>query len=1135
MKHLCLDLQSLDHFFPTNQVIVKLQINGPWNRTYNGSQIYVKSSVELLKTPAIISDLYVYCLYATFPWSQLSVMLQHFRILNQLFPFPVSNEDVSEDLTRRSQQKGLRLELPNYDEDIKNQEEIKYNETCKNISNVIRNNNINSTDTTSEQGQIEIVSIKQTLSPLPGMETVNSLVLGKGVYDIVKRIVGISFPSVLEHYLWPELLYIELETSYIEPRQIFALQRTTPKLKYMKIKVSPNHIPDVVWTVDWESLPWKTGFIAACMHCPTRVAIHLRGKISFKEIPVIKIFLFGIWEQWFNMEVDMSQNELMSLGNIQFTIVLGNMGTTLFTSQVVFNLSHNRLKKLSLFSRFGMNNVVSIRVLDLSFNQLQGHDSDFLRLEDLTELYLSHNNYTELPYYYTQRSRYSIRSLKQLKILDLSHNLIEYEYEWYYRFTGPLDGLGYDDYSSIRKLYLSNNHIHVIPKNVYSSTFLTYIDLSENGIIKWPFVYIEDMNRISQHDVHTAVNLSFNGISEVWPKFYSNDKIPIAKILQNYDIYLDGNPINCSCETHKLYKYLLSSSRSQKPELDRESLPDFSFYENQWKCMYPSYWAGIPLMQISEYEYDITCGENLMQCADECFCHHSWKLDDAVVANCSHGSTHALSALPEKLPNHTSHLILSHNNIEMLCHTHSYLNNISLLDLSWNKIYKICSNVLIEMVDLKHLILTNNMIQDIDLDLQLSSLSILFLDNNVLEKLPNSIQNIQNLETIRITGNKLRCDCDTYWMTAWLITSISIVEDPYSLICFSGKGRGKRLIDLHQDDVGCYDPLIYALVGLGVAFVLIGILVTVIYRYRGYIKVWLYARFGFHPWDRVKENPQLKDYDAFVAYCRKDVGWVLKTLLPYLEAPQCGYHLCVHDRDFVPGVAITKNIMTAIEYSRRTILVLTPDFLKSGWCDLEFQAAHERTLNDRSNYLIVVLLKEVEVKDLDETLKLYMKTNTYVCVDDNWFWRKMLYAMPKVPIDKLKVQQNNIIELPNILEQPMEGIELNNMQVDVEIELNNMQVDVVAPPEHNNDDVSSSDSDISSESDVEVAPGIVYKRQPRRNVVAKLPPLFRRIHTYNQLKEVTVEAHQALLEEDPQVHLEEEDHLDLLEDRDHQA
>ena len=237
----------------------------------------------------------------------------------------------------------------------------------------------------------------------------------------------------------------------------------------------------------------------------------------------------------------------------------------------------------------------------------------------------------------------------------------------------------------------------------------------------------------------------------------------------------------------------------------------------------------------------------------------------------------------------------------------------------------------------------------------------------------------------------------------------------------------------------------------------------------------------------MKENPEEKDYDAFVSFCHKDLNWVAGTLLPYLEAPQCGYHLCVHDRDFVPGVAITKNIMTAIQYSRRTILVLSPNLIKSGWCDLEFQAAHQRALEDRCNFLIVVLLQEVDPKDLDETLRLYMRTKTYVSADDKWLWEKLLYAMPKIPIDTLKAQQQTnqgdagnyrfAYRQPHNLEQNEEL-----MRSDSQEEYN----------ENSDSDSTGSDSDSASDN----MRG-VYKRPSRRSMVARLPPLFKRINTYN--------------------------------------
>ena len=74
-----------------------------------------------------------------------------------------------------------------------------------------------------------------------------------------------------------------------------------------------------------------------------------------------------------------------------------------------------------------------------------------------------------------------------------------------------------------------------------------------------------------------------------------------AKILEYYHVQLDVNPFNCDYDTYRFYKFLLSFSRSEKPDLDPNHLPDFSFYEDKWKYVNPSQWAGIPLMKIPEF------------------------------------------------------------------------------------------------------------------------------------------------------------------------------------------------------------------------------------------------------------------------------------------------------------------------------------------------------------------------------------------------------------------------------------------------------------------------------------------------------------------------------------------------------
>ena len=51
--------------------------------------------------------------------------------------------------------------------------------------------------------------------------------------------------------------------------------------------------------------------------------------------------------------------------------------------------------------------------------------------------------------------------------------------------------------------------------------------------------------------------------------------------------------------------------------------------------------------------------------------------------------------------------------------------------------------------------------------------------------------------------------------------------------------------------------------------------------------------------------------------------WVLNQIVHILESDELGYKLCIHNRDFVPGFTIMKNICTAIQHSRRLISVVT--------------------------------------------------------------------------------------------------------------------------------------------------------------------------------------------------------------------
>jgi len=79
---------------------------------------------------------------------------------------------------------------------------------------------------------------------------------------------------------------------------------------------------------------------------------------------------------------------------------------------------------------------------------------------------------------------------------------------------------------------------------------------------------------------------------------------------------------------------------------------------------------------------------------------------------------------------------------------------------------------------------------------------------------------------------------------------------------------------------------------------------------------------------------QLKyDYDVFISYSSHDKNWVRHDLLRRIE--QAGLRAFVDYRDFTRGAASIKECERGVVQCRKTLLVLTPDYLASEWCEIE--------------------------------------------------------------------------------------------------------------------------------------------------------------------------------------------------------
>ncbi len=130
------------------------------------------------------------------------------------------------------------------------------------------------------------------------------------------------------------------------------------------------------------------------------------------------------------------------------------------------------------------------------------------------------------------------------------------------------------------------------------------------------------------------------------------------------------------------------------------------------------------------------------------------------------------------------------------------------------------------------------------------------------------------------------------------------------------------------------------------------------------------------------------DYDVFISYSSKDKDWVRGELLNTLE--KYGLRVCIDFRDFRPGAPSIKEIERAITTSRKTLLILTPDYLASQWT--EFENLLLQTLEPSNQNLRLIPLLKAKCD-----LPLRLKYLTYVnFVDpDDWdiAWRQLLTAL----------------------------------------------------------------------------------------------------------------------------------------------
>lgn len=96
--------------------------------------------------------------------------------------------------------------------------------------------------------------------------------------------------------------------------------------------------------------------------------------------------------------------------------------------------------------------------------------------------------------------------------------------------------------------------------------------------------------------------------------------------------------------------------------------------------------------------------------------------------------------------------------------------------------------------------------------------------------------------------------------------------------------------------------------------------------------------------------------DIFISYSHADSDWVKNRLLPELE--QHNFTSFIDHKDFRSGASSVQEMERGVLETRRTLLVLTPEYLASEWCLFENLLAQTLDPAAVQRKVVPVLLKK---------------------------------------------------------------------------------------------------------------------------------------------------------------------------------
>ena len=101
--------------------------------------------------------------------------------------------------------------------------------------------------------------------------------------------------------------------------------------------------------------------------------------------------------------------------------------------------------------------------------------------------------------------------------------------------------------------------------------------------------------------------------------------------------------------------------------------------------------------------------------------------------------------------------------------------------------------------------------------------------------------------------------------------------------------------------------------------------------------------------------------DFFISYRGSDVTWAKWIAW---ELKQAGFEVIYQAADFRDGPLLVDQINHALASTHCTIAVISPDYFKSKWCEIEWQTAYTLAVSDPAYRLLLIVIKSSDLPPL---------------------------------------------------------------------------------------------------------------------------------------------------------------------------